>query len=491
MSERSLFGLSNRLPPANLEAEQALLGALLANNKAYERVADYLDPEHFADAIHGRIYSAIRRRVENGQLADAVTLRQEFDAAGDLQEVGGSAYLAQLLGAMVGIVNAGEYGKLIRDCWLRRQLIDRIEVASERAFGSDPNLDADGVIEALEGDLLALQGSSRDQNAGSYDSAAVARDCAAQLEDSIERPGVLAGIPTGLTALDRRIGGLIGGKLYLLAGATSMGKTALAGRITKAAAEEGFAVDYVSCEMPPRDIMNRLICAHSQMPLTAVERGFIEYPDGRLYRFPRGSREMMRIGEAQRHMGSLPITWLDAAGPSIPQLFARWRQLKRKKKLDLIVVDYLQLLTASPNAQRQNKNAEVSELSQSLKKIAKQLDVPVLALSQLKRGVQEREMKRPQLSDLRESGSLEQDADVVLFVYREHYYLSRSKPTQKDKESTADFNLRTQEWDAKCIETKGKAEIDVAKQRGGPTGIIPVAFRDEFVWFDNLPETVE
>lgn len=488
-SSASIFGIGSRLPPASLEAEQALLGALLANNKAYERVGTIIAPEHFADAIHGRIYTAIRRRIEAGKLADAITLRVEFDNNGELQEVGGGAYLAQLLGAMVGIVNAGEYAKVIRDCFIRRQIIDLASEAIDLSYGSDPNEECGGeaIIEDLESKLLSLGRENADPNAGSYDNHSVIQQCAEDLQRAMANPDVPMGIPTGLKALDSWIGGLQRKKFYLVAGATSMGKSALAAKMMLAAGKGGFHADYVSGEMEPKEIINRLVAMESRQPLSAVEKGFIEYPDGRVYRFGPSSKEMRDIGEAQRTISLMPGTWLDAGGPLLSSLVARWRLLKRRKKLDLIIVDYLQLLRASPQASKDIRLA-LTEITQTLKQVAKQLDVPVVALSQLKRGVQDREMRRPQLSDLKESGSLEQDADVVIFVFREHYYLTRSKPTQKDKESTADYNQRVDEWKNRVADTLGKADIDVAKQRGGKTGLIPVAFIDHLTCFEDLPD---
>lgn len=485
----SLFGIGSRLPPASLEAEQALLGALLANNKAYERVGTIIAPEHFADAIHGRIYSAIRRRIEAGKLADAVTLRVEFDNSGELQEVGGGAYLAQLLGAMVGIINAGEYAKLIRDCFIRRQVIDLATDAIDRCYSSEPTDEVGGeaIIEELESSLLSLGRENADPNAGSFDNNSVIQQCAEDLQRAMANPDVPMGIPTGLKALDTWIGGLQPKKFYLVAGATSMGKSALAAKMKLASGKAGYYCDYVSGEMEPREIMHRMVAMEARQPLSAVEKGFIECGDGRVYRFGPSSKEMREIGEAQRAISLMPGTWLDAGGPLLSSLVARWRLLKRQKKLDLIIVDYLQLVRASPQASKDLRMA-LTEITQTLKQVAKQLDVPVVALSQLKRGVQEREMRRPQLSDLKESGSLEQDADVVIFLYREHYYLTRSKPTQKDKESPADYNQRVDEWKNRVAETAGKADIDVAKQRGGKTGLIPVAFIDHLTCFEDLPD---
>lgn len=490
-SSRPLFsgalGIGSRLPPANLEAEQALLGGLLANNKAYDRVGTFLQPHHFADAAHGLIYDAIRRRVEAGQLADAVTLRNEFDASGALADVGGGAYLAQLLGSMVGIVNVGEYGRLVRDCFLRREIINAAELAIHRAHGIEEGDEegAEAIIEQLESELLDMGRNDVDPNVGSYDNASVVEEVMADLQRAISNPDVPMGIRTGLRLLDEKIGGLIDGKLYVIAGATSMGKTALAAKIMLSAAEQEKHADFVSCEMAPKEIMNRMAAMKSRQPLSVVEKGFISYPDGRTYRFPLSSPEMRAVTDALYEVRTMPGSWKDAAGPQLSSLVSRWRSLKRRGKLDLIILDYLQLVRVAGKNDA-DMRLRITEITSTLKMAAKQLQVPVVLLSQLKRGVEGRELRRPQLSDLKESGSIEADADVVLFPYREHYYLSRAKPTIKDKESAAEFAQREQEWKDRCTDAYGKAEIDIAKQRGGPTGVIPVAYIDHLTCFEDL-----
>ncbi|MCW8306739.1 replicative DNA helicase [Acidiphilium sp. PA] len=481
-----LFGLSQRQPPANLEAEQALLGALLANNKAYERVSEFLAPEHFADAVHGRIFEAIARRIEGGQLADPVTLRATFEHSGLLDEVGGPAYLAQLLSAMVGIINAGDYGRTIYDAWIRRQLIDLGEVTVNRAFGAEPELDGTSQIEAAEQALfdLATKGGA-EGSAMSFEAAlTMAINTAAR---AFERDGKVSGLTTGLADLDSKTGGLHPSDLLILAGRPGMGKTALATKIAYGAAqallaearvdnpnaEAKQAVAIFSLEMSAEQLATRLLAEEARVSSDRIRRGEI------------GQKDFDNFVTVSRRISRLPLVIDDTPAITLSALRTRCRRLKRTRGLALVVVDYLQLMRPAAGTKPDNRVLEISQITQGLKAIAKELAVPVLALSQLSRAVESREDKRPQLSDLRESGTIEQDADAVMFVYRDEYYLQMRMPKPTDMKDS-DFQTALDDWQRKMELVHNKAELLLAKQRHGPTGTIQLFFEAEFTRFADL-----
>jgi replicative DNA helicase len=474
-----LFTGALREPPNNLRAEQALLGALLANNRAFERVGEFLRPEHFADAVHQAIYAAVQRRVDAGQVADATTVRADFEGTGILEPAGGVAYLAQLLGAMVAIINAGDYGRTIVDAWTRRQLIDLGEAVVNRAFGSEPDVSPEAQIEEAEARLSALveggAGTVPLVSAGQAARAALGGMVAAR-----QHKGGLLGVTTGLRGANRMLKGLRKQQLILIGARPSMGKTALGLTIAVNAALAGARVLFVSAEMSAQAVMARAIAAHSGVPLSVVESGHVEVGYDLV---PAPQRDIDAVFLAQRELSDLPLEFEDRSSPTVPFIRGRARRMKRQRGLDLIVVDYLGLLRASEVAARQSRNEAVSEISRDLKAMAKELDVPVLALSQLSRESEKREGKRPMLSDLRDSGSLEQDADVVAFLYREHYYLSKNPPAKKDNESQADFEAREEAWARAVADSFGKAELILQKQRQGPTGPVRLRWDAERTWF--------
>jgi replicative DNA helicase len=448
-----LFGLSQRLPPSNVQAEQALLGALLANNKAYERVSEFLAPEHFADPIHGRIYQAISRRVEAGQLADAVTLKAEFEHAGVLEEVGGTAYLTQLLTAMVGIINAGDYGKAILDTWMRRQLIDIGETVVNNAFGADPELDGALQIEAAEQSLFDLA-ADNGTGGGFVTFERALTDAILGAERAFRRSGSVSGLTTGLRDLDSKMGGLHPSDLLILAGRPGMGKTALATKIAFGAAKSlqvdarqadpngvpKATVAIFSLEMSAEQLATRLLSEEARISGDRIRRGDI------------GQKDFDKFVQVSREIASLPIQIDDTPAITMSALRTRCRRLKRTKGLALVVVDYLQL-----------------------------------ALSQLSRQVENRDDKRPQLSDLRESGSIEQDADAVMFVYRDEYYLEQKMPKEIGFEGNGEkFHAAMDEWQQRMAKAHNRADLIIAKQRHGPTGSIPLLFEGEFTRYADL-----
>ena len=453
--------------PKNFEAEQALLGAMLYDNRAYHRISDITRPEHFADPAHGKLFEAIAAQIERGQIANPVTLKAFSEQDDGLKAAGGPRYLARLYAASGVPLDAHVYAELVRDQHLRRRLIEITEHARAVAASASTQQDALGQIGALERELYDL--ATVDRPVGGFKSSGAALDEALdQAEAAYKGGGQLVGVSTGFRSLDRFLGGLHKSDLIILAGRPSMGKTALATNIAFHAAKafdtgdkrNGAIVGFFSLEMAASQIMLRGAAEHIQVSAEAIRQGRIN------------SFQWDRLQSAQEGMARLPLFIDDAAGLTIGEIRARARRQKRQHGLGLLVVDYLQLIEGSAKG-RGDRVQQVSEISRGLKTLAKELDVPVLALSQLSRQVESRTDKRPQLSDLRESGSIEQDADVVMFVYREEYYLERS-----DKKNSHEH-----------ISSMGKAELIVAKHRNGPTGTVEMTFNGALTKFCDPPST--
>ena len=471
-----------RSPPANVEAEQSLLGAILINNDAYDRVSDFLKPEHFVEEIHRRIYEIAGSLIRAGKIASPITLKTflgEHDLGAGLTV---QQYLARLALEATTIINANDYGRSIRDLAVRRELIkigeDTVNVAYDSPVDSSPREQ----IEEAEKRLYQI--AEGDRYGGGFqtfsDALKAAVDMAAR---AYERDGHLSGVATGMFDLDAKMGGLQASDLVIIAGRPGMGKTAFATNVAFNIAKawrgevgangqtktvDGGIVGFFSLEMSAEQLATRIIAEQSQVPSYKIRRGDITEED------------FHRVSQAMMDMQRIPFYIDQTGGISIAQLVARARRLKRQRGLDLLVVDYLQLLSGS-RSRSDNRVQEITEITTGLKALAKELNVPILGLSQLSRQVEARDDKRPMLSDLRESGSIEQDADVVIFVYREEYYLKNKEPRPGSEEHVA--------WMTEMERAHGRAEIIIGKQRHGPTGTVELAFEAEFTRFGNLAKS--
>jgi replicative DNA helicase len=480
-------------PPANTEAEQALLGAMLINNTAYHRVAEFLLGEYFGNAVHGRIYAAIGKLIERGQIANLVTLKDLFDQDGALADIGGAQYLARLAESAVTIINAEHYGHIIHDLYLRRELITVGQDIVTEAFQHDLDDPAIEQIERAESKLFELASSGQTEG-GPREFRIALTSAITMAQAAFKRDGKIVGVATGFADLDKKLGGLHPSDLVILAGRPSMGKTALATNIAFNAAkayqpargadgridltrqaEDGAVVGFFSLEMSAEQLATRILAEESGTSSDKIRRGEVRKED------------FDKFVMASQRLAAVPLYIDDSPALSIAALRTRARRLKRQHGLGLIVIDYLQLMRPTAASRGlENRVQEISEITRGLKAVAKELDVPILALSQLSRAVEQREDKRPMLADLRESGSIEQDADVVMFIFREEYYLSRGEPTRRPEESDDKFNDRYDRWKERCETAYGLAEVIIAKQRHGPIGTVKLHFEAETTKFDNF-----
>ncbi|MEL7299978.1 MAG: replicative DNA helicase [Pseudomonadota bacterium] len=465
--------------PHSIEAEQQLLGAILTNNDLYDRVASVIGPEHFYDPVHARIWETAAARITKNALASPVTLKAFLEDDEGLKELGGPAYLARLAGAAISAFAARDYAQMIYDLAIRRELIavghDIADRAARMDVASEPR---EQIVEAEQVLYkLAEQGQS---DTGFQSFLKAVTDAVQVANAAYQRDGGLAGVSTGLIDMDKKLGGLHRSDLLILAGRPSMGKTSLATNIAyniakaykrglthdgQEGAVNGGVVGFYSLEMSAEQLAARILSEAAEIPSEQIRRG--DMTEG----------EFRRFVEAAKQLESCPLFIDDTPALPISQLAARARRLKRTHGLDVLIVDYLQLVR--PASAKDSRVNEVSEITQGLKAIAKELDIPVIALSQLSRQVEARDDKRPQLSDLRESGSIEQDADVVMFVFREEYYAEREKPSDDKLDAMA-------EWQERMERLHGKAEVIIGKQRHGPIGTVELSFEGRFTRFGNL-----
>jgi replicative DNA helicase len=473
-----------RVAPHNIEAEQALLGAILVNNEAHDRVSGFLEAQHFYDPLHQQIFETLSKLIASGKQATPITLKTFFETAEPIDaNLSVPQYLGRLAANAATIMNARDYGRTIHDLATRRQLILIGEDMVNAAYDAPVDFPPKEQIEEAETRLFSL--AETDKYGQGFLAFNHALTTAIEMAGSAyKRDGHLSGIASRFAGIDAKMGGLQPSDLIVLAGRPSMGKTALATNIAfnvaRARAQsiarngslpasdrghDGAVVGFFSLEMSAEQLATRILSEQAGIPSEKIRRGMID------------ESEFKRLVEASQEMATIPLFIDQTGGLSIAQLAARARKLKRQQGLGLLVVDYLQLMTGT-SKKGDNRVQEVSEITTGLKALAKELNIPILALSQLSRAVEAREDKRPQLADLRESGSIEQDADIVLFVFREEYYLERLKPA----EGTIEF----QDWMAKMQLVNGRAEIIIGKQRHGPIGTVPLQFDGNVTRFSDL-----
>ena len=454
--------ISPETAPSNIGAEQAFLGALLYDNEHFHSVGGFLKPEHFYDPVHGRIYETACDRIGAGKLADAVALYKFFDQDGGIKEIGGADYLAVLIESAANPAAVKEYAKMVFELAQRRDLI-AIAANLTAAANGDDTVPVEDVIRDAESGLYTI--AELGSVSRGYQSFKTHTNTMLDRAASAYENGGSGGIPTGIKELDRKAGGLHPSDLIILAARPSIGKTALATNIAEHAARAGYTVGFPSLEMAGDQISQRIVADRANVPSWKIRQGVFS------------QSEYAAVRDAAMELSGLPLHIDDTGGISIASLCARARRLKRLHGLDLLIVDYLQLITSSKRGGDANRVQEVSEISAALKALAKELEIPVLALSQLSRKCEERPDKKPQLSDLRESGSIEQDADCVLFLYREAYYKERLKP----REDTPEFLAWQDEFDA----IKNDAEVIIGKQRHGPIGTARLHFDGERMRFSD------
>ena len=455
--------------PKNVEAEQTILGSILANNEIFDEITDQLDENYFFDPIHQKIYKIISNLISKGLLANPVTIKNFFNSKDELIEIGGIDYLIKLTKVSTTKNQIKYYSQLLSDLYIRRQLINISEETLEESKNKDLEISGTNILENTERKLfeIAERGEFRRSFVTFRDALKETIDMATA---AYKNDQGIVGVPSGLSDLDDRLGGLHKQDLLIIAGRPSMGKTALATNIAFNASlnikkkDLKTSVAFFSLEMSSEQLSTRILAEQSRIKSNDIRRGKINQDD------------FERFIEASKNLETLPLHIDDTPAITISALSNRARRLKRKEGLDLIVIDYIQLMKSS-GYRNEGRVLEIAEITQGLKALAKELDVPVLALSQLSRQVEQREDKKPQLSDLRESGSIEQDADVVMFVFREQYYLEKQEP----KPGTAEHV----EWQERMSQIHNEAEIIIGKQRHGPTGVIKLEFESAFTKFKD------
>ncbi len=455
--------------PKNIEAEQTIIGSLLANNEIFDEITDQLDENYFFDPVHQKIYKIISNLISKGLLANPVTIKNFFNSKEELVEIGGIDYLIKLTKVSTTKNQIKFYSQLLSDLYIRRQLINISEETLEESKNKDLEISGTNILENTERKLFEIAERGEFQR-----SFITFKDALKETIDmataAYKNDQGIVGVPSGLTDLDDRLGGLHKQDLIIIAGRPSMGKTALATNIAFNASLNikknnlKTSVAFFSLEMSSEQLSTRILAEQSRIKSNDIRRGKINQDD------------FERFIEASKNLEMLPMHIDDTPAITISALSNRARRLKRKEGLDLIVIDYIQLMKSS-GYRNEGRVLEIAEITQGLKALAKELDVPILALSQLSRQVEQREDKKPQLSDLRESGSIEQDADVVMFVFREQYYLEKQEP----KAGTAEHV----EWQEKMSQIHNEAEIIIGKQRHGPTGVIKLEFESAFTKFKD------
>ncbi len=458
------------------QAEQSLLGCLLLENQLLERVNEFLKREHFSTPLHQEIFQLIQTRADNGQISDPLTLKPFLEEHEALKEAGGINYLTDLTETVISLTSVVDYGKMVHDFYLRRQLhlIGDETVYSAKDFSADETVISK--IEGAEKKLydLATHGQFG-QTVISFERALTQAIQSAEI--AYKRDSHVVGVTTGFTKMDEWLGGMHPSDLVIIAGRPSMGKTVLGTNIAYNAAKtylikqnEGAPAAFFSLEMSAEQLATRILSSETGVSSDKIRRGEI------------GKDDFPRFIDASREIGGVPLFIDDTPALTVTALRNRARRLKRQHDIGIIVIDYLQLLEGNSSSRSgDNRVQEISQISRSLKALAKELNIPVIAMSQLSRAVEQRDDKRPQLSDLRESGSIEQDADVVMFIFREEYYVARRRPSENTEKYV--------EWQKHMSEVQNQAEIIIAKQRHGPVGTIKLYFDGRTTKFANLAST--
>ena len=455
--------------PCNVEAEQALIGSILVSNEIYDEITTIVDAKKFFDPIHTKIFETIEMLISKGLLANPITLKNYFENNEGLKELGGQEYLIKITKFSTSVKQAIDYANIIHEMHVRRELV-KISDTVLNEVSNDEITSGEEIIQNTEKSLFDLAERGHfNRSFLKFDNAL--KQTIEMAKKAYQNDEGIVGVPTGLTDLDARLGGLHKQDLIIIAGRPSMGKTALATNIAFYAAkniqkkESKSSVAFFSLEMSSEQLSTRILSEQSKIRSNDIRRGKVS------------EKEFEKFIETSKNIFNLPLYIDETPAITISAISNRSRRIKRLFGLDLIVVDYIQLMRSS-GSKDYNRVQEISEITQGLKALAKELDVPVLALSQLSRQVEQRDNKKPQLSDLRESGSIEQDADVVMFVYREAYYLENKEPTLSSIEHF--------EWQQKMDEISRLAEIMIGKQRHGPTGNIKVEFEAMYTKFKDL-----
>ena len=454
--------------PNNIEAEQSVIGSLLISNEIFDDLSNIINSKNFLDPMHQKIFSAIEKLIYSGTIANPITLKNYFENEQDKLNV--PEYLVKITKFSTSVRQAIEYSKIIYDLYVKRELIKISDNIKDEAKLNDIESNGQKIIENSEKQLFDLA------ERGSFNSSFIKFDNALKMtiemaSNAYKNEGGIVGVPTGLTDLDDKLGGLHKSDLIIIAGRPSMGKTALATNIAFNAAKkiqddgDKSTIAFFSLEMSSEQLSTRILSEQAKIRSNDIRRGKIS------------EDQFDKFIETSKNISELPLFIDETPAISIAALSNRARRIKRTYGLDMIVVDYIQLMTAN-NARKDGRVQEISEITQGLKALAKELSVPVLALSQLSRQVEQRDNNKPQLADLRESGSIEQDADVVMFVFREAYYLERKEP----RPATVEYA----EWQAKMNEVSNMAEIIIGKQRHGPTGNVFLEFEAMFTKFKDI-----
>lgn len=480
-SESSIILPVARTLPANVQAEQMLIGAILVNHDYLNTVSEFLRSDHFFEPIHQKIYNAIEVITEKGLIATPVTLRSMLERDELFQQLGGSDYLNKLVTLSMMVINPLDYGKIIYDLAIRRNLIQIGEEVVNNAYDSSLEYDSSQQIEHAEGKLYNL--ASEGVNDKSFVKVAVSlSESLASINRAMKNSSHVIGISTGLIDLDKELSGFHNSDLVVVAARPSMGKTAFAINLAVNACnfmqlknngeeKERQSVGFFSLEMSSEQLATRILSMHTNIDSSALRSGHVTEEN-----YNRLRREIISL--------DLPFFIDDTPALSIAAIRTRARRMKRKHNLGILFIDYLQLIRGINKSD--NRVNEISEITQGLKAIAKELNIPVIALSQLSRAVELREDKRPMLSDLRESGSIEQDADIVMFIYREEYYLTRKEPSSSD----AKYAEKHAEWLSNLNQVYNIADIIIAKHRNGRVGSVKLHYDGQYSKFSNLQKTL-